>query len=234
MSTQAVNNNIGNFLIQNWFRIFLIGAAIYVMFQKDLSFTVNFNAPFQQEKEEIPALAEQEKEQYTTESKQLAKVKGSLNKFELPLFPSKASRHEEQKALDQVDEKTQMSYLKRFAHVAISERKKYGIPSSVILASALLHSAAGQNSTAQTSNNHFGMRDTAGNLLRFDNAWSSFRAHSKYITTGRFEELRDLTSIDYTGWNAGLQKLQFKNNPHLADQLNKIIDKFQLYELDTK
>jgi len=47
-------------------------------------------------------------------------------------------------ALEVVSREDQLAYLKRFARVAIAERKKFGLPSSLILAVSLLHSTAGR------------------------------------------------------------------------------------------
>lgn len=238
MNTQAVKNNqINNFISKNWFRLLIIGAGIYIVFQKDLSFTVNFNAPFQQEKAkpEKPVASTEEKEQYTLEAKQLAaSSKGGLEKFELPLFSTKGKEPDWSTKLKNVDKEVSMSYLKRFAHVAISERKKYGVPASITLANALLHSTAGKNDAARDLNNHFQLKDRNGKLLQFENAWASFRAHSEFITSKDFTELRKLSSKDYQAWAKGLEEAGFGNSRNLRNSLLQIIDDFQLYELDNK
>ncbi len=236
MNKQAVTNNISTFILNNWFKLIIIGAGIYIIFQKDMSFTVNFNAPFQEKIEqqnESPAIVKGEKERYSVDAQKLAAKSSGLEKFEIPFFTSKSTKVNHLKELDKISEDIQVAYLKRFAHVAISERKKYGIPSSIILANALLHSYAGSNAAAKSSNNHFGLEEN-GELVQFENAWSGFRAHSQYITTGEFTELRALSIDDYQAWAKGLQRLDYSQDKDLAKNLLTLIDKFQLYDLDKK
>ena len=235
MNKQAVTNNISNFILNNWFKLIIIGAGIYIVFQKDMSFTVNLNSPFQEktEEQELPAIVKGEKERYSVDAQSLAAKSGGLEKFEIPLFTKKSVKINHLQELDKVKEDIQVAYLKRFAHVAVSERKKYGIPSSIILANALLHSYAGNSKSAQSTNNHFGLQQN-GQLVQYENAWSGFRAHSQYITTGAFADLRKLSKDDYRAWAQGLQNAGYNHEKDLAKNLLTLIDKFQLYELDEK
>ena len=137
-----------------------------------------------------------------------------------------------------------MSYLKRFARVAISERKKYEIPSSVILGSALLHSTAGTRNMAVTGNNHFGLRCGdqwsgqsglyQGQCFRhYENAWASFRDHSELIAN-RYDDLMQLGTDDYKAWAEGLAQAGYSTEPGFARRLIDLIDRYQLHELDQK
>lgn len=236
MNKQAVTKNVSNFILNNWFKLIIIGAGVYIIFQKDMSFTVNFNAPFQEKTEqqqESPAIVKGEKERYSVDAQKLAAKSGGLEKFEIPFFTNKSAKINHLEELNKVSEDVQVAYLKRFAHVAISERKKYGIPSSIILANALLHSYAGSHAVAKSSNNHFGLEEN-GQFAQFENAWSGFRAHSQYITTGEFTDLRKLSKNDYQAWAKGLQDLGYNQDKDLARNLLTLIDKFQLYDLDKK
>jgi len=236
MNKQAVTKKISIFILNNWFKLLLVSAGLYIIFQKDMSFTVNFNAPFQekQQQEELPVIAKGEKEQYSVAAKKLAAKSGGLEKFEIPFFTSKGAKVDRLEELNKIDKETQLAYLKRFAHVAISERKKYGIPSSVILANALLHSHAGQGGQAKSKNNHFALKNTSGEWTQFDNAWSGFRAHSQYLTSGKFESLRKLSESNYQAWAEALESVGYNNEMGLAKDLLILIDHFQLYELDKK
>ena len=236
MNKQAVTKNISNFILNNWFKLIIISAGVYIIFQKDMSFTVNFNAPFQEkteQKEDSPVIAKGEKERYSVDAQKLAAKSGGLEKFEIPFFTKKTVKINHLQELEKVSEETQMAYLKRFAHVAVSERKKYGIPSSIILANALLHSYAGNSKSANSANNHFDLEEN-GQLAQFENAWSGFRAHSQYITTGEFSDLRKLSKTDYKSWAKGLEDLGYNQEENLAQNLLTLIDKIQLYELDEK
>ena len=235
MSQQAVTRSsvIGSFIFKNWFKIIILGVGVYILFQKDMSFTINLNSPFQKE-QKLPATVAEDKEIYTADAKQLAARSSGVEKFEIPLFGSSEKRVDKLAELEKVSEEIQVAYLKRFAHVAMSEQKKYGIPASVTLASAVLHSRAGQGKLAQQENNHFDLRDPAGSPLHFDNAWSGFRAHSQYVTSGDFKSLRELSDTDYRAWANGLARLGYGADKQTAKELLILIDRFQLYELDKK
>lgn len=235
MNKQVIANKVSNFILNNWFKLIIIGAGVYIIFQKDMSFTVNLNAPFQEktEQNETPAIVKGEKERYSVDAQKLAAKSGSLETFEIPFFTNKTEKINHLQELDKMSENVQLAYLKRFAHVAISERKKYGIPSSIILANALLHSYAGNSSAAKSANNHFGLEEN-GQIAQFDNAWSGFRAHSQHITTGEFTDLRKISKKDYQAWAKGLERQGYNQEEDLAQNLLTIIDKFQLYELDEK
>lgn len=235
MNKQVITNKVSNFILNNWFKLIIIGAGVYIIFQKDMSFTVNLNAPFQEktEQKETPAIVKGEKERYSVDAKTLATKSEGLETFEIPFFNKKSAKINHLQELDKISESVQLAYLKRFAHVAISERKKYGIPSSIILANALLHSHAGNSLVAKSYNNHFGLGKN-GQMSQFDNAWSGFRAHSQHITTREFTDLRKLSKSDYQAWAEGLQRLGYNQEEDLAQNLLTLIDKFQLYELDEK
>jgi flagellum-specific peptidoglycan hydrolase FlgJ len=63
-----------------------------------------------------------------------------------------------------------VSYIEKFAPVAVLHQQKYGIPASITLAQALLESQAGQSGLTARSNNHFGIKcsDWAGEVVYYD------------------------------------------------------------------
>ena len=143
-----------------------------------------------------------------------------------------------------IDDATQKSYLKRFAQVAVTERHKFGIPASIILANALLQSQAGTRETALKANNQFGLPASVewtgtslqvgkGVFRQYENAWVSFRDHSIFISSGKFANLRALGDKDYKAWAKGLETGGFPSNqPQLAQKLVAIIEKYSLQQLD--
>lgn len=235
MKNQAVTKSIFSFdfILKNWFQLIIIGTCLYILFSKNMSVTLNFNSPFEQkEKIEIsPQPIQEEKEIFTVETKKIAAQQKNLNKFEIPFLSSKSASIDYLKGLESVGEDKVLDYLKRFAQVAVSERRKYGVPASITLANALLHSQAGQSKDAQNSNNHFDIKKN-GKTEYFESAWSSFRGHSKYVTSGTFKSLRQLSNTDYKAWAKGLQNAGYNNDSNLASQLISTIEQFNLYELD--
>lgn len=241
------------FLLQNWFKLLCVGLALYIFFQKDLSFQINLRAPSPAPLQEAPTQSveppvkrEKLSEKTLDEPIRAGQSGSGKELLEITSFLGSSKRGASLKvALDDIDEDAKIAYLKRFAHVAISERQKYGIPSSIILANALLHSLAGMRDLAANGDNHFGLecgeyweggrKTIKGACFRqYDNAWSSFRDHSHFITTGEFEQLTALGSTDYEKWAIGLEKISYSREPNLAQTLVELIEYFRLYELDTK
>jgi flagellum-specific peptidoglycan hydrolase FlgJ len=143
-----------------------------------------------------------------------------------------------------IDEDVKKAYLKRFAAVAVTERRKYGIPSSVILANALRQSFAGKREATAQLNNHFGLPCTfdwpgksakiSGECYRqYENAWVSFRDHSVFVTSGKFSALRKFSDKDYKSWALGMQRLGYPSgDDNLASELVAIIEQYGLQQLD--
>ncbi|WP_156039860.1 glucosaminidase domain-containing protein [Aureispira sp. CCB-QB1] len=135
------------------------------------------------------------------------------------------------------------NYIARFASVAQGEMKKFGIPASVILGLAILHSNYGVSELAQVGHNHFHITCTDNHLaegitgrgtyendcyIHYQNAWTSFRANSMKLDAAPFKELKAVAGDDYTIWVSGLQKMGLQE----TDNLLEIIETHNLYELD--
>lgn len=241
----------------NWFTLVLFIVMAFVFIQKDLSLNFNLNAPINVEKEkpkkyDAPSQKvthpQKKKAPKLTEKAPAKKVK-EVNEKTGTSFFNFFSRGKKKKAkslkseLDKIDESIKQGYLKRFAHVAVSEQEKFKIPASIILANALLHSAAGQTDMASNYNNHFaiacgddwngGSESANGICYRtYETAWMSFRNHSKYITTGQFEQMVRYNSKDYRGWAKGLENLRFSDDKNLSKNLIQIIEQYGLNDLD--
>lgn len=252
---QSIQNKgiIRTFIQKNWYKLAFLGFLLYIFLQKDLSFSINLNAPFRTEE---PAPTEHQPQQIGKKKLEklsdngtksaLAKIpEATIERLGFPFFGNTEKQPNIFDHLVKIDDATKLAFLERFANVAINERKKFGIPSSIILANALLHSTAGRNDLAKNGNNHFALvcdanwaeksGDYRGQCYRhYDNAWASFRDHSNYITTGNFSSLRQLSASDYKAWAAGLERGQFSNEPDLAMKLVQLIEVFQLYELDKR
>jgi flagellum-specific peptidoglycan hydrolase FlgJ len=145
--------------------------------------------------------------------------------------------------------KKQQMYVKRFAEVAKSEMRKFGIPASIILAQGLIESNAGHSRLSKENNNHFGMKcfskkckkghcanftdDSHKDFFRkYETAWESYRAHSILLGGKRYKHLKKLKKSDYKGWAFGLQKAGYATDKRYAKKLIHIIEEMKLYQFD--
>ncbi|MFN0174903.1 MAG: glucosaminidase domain-containing protein [Saprospiraceae bacterium] len=134
------------------------------------------------------------------------------------------------------------AFLKRFAQVAVSERKKFGIPASVILAAAYANSLAGQHETALAANNFFLLSNAddwegetaqiGGKTIRkYETAWASFRDFSIHLSSQEwFGSLKKSAGKDCRKW---VEKLGMEG---VADskKMQKVIEAYRLKELDAQ
>ena len=230
---------------QHWFKLLLLMIVLYLFTQKDFSFSINLSDPDQQEvplKDQQRPKAVQKKEYFTEQTKEQP---GILDRFDLSPFFGKNNKSVPLEALHQIEEDTRQAYLKRFAKVVIEERRKFGIPSSILLASAFLHSYAGTRSVTTTANNHFGLtctydwsgpisKQSATCYRKYENAWMSFRDNSLYLSSGKFANLQSLGATDYKAWATQLEKLGYSEYENMAAPMIQIIEMYGLDELDRR
>lgn len=132
------------------------------------------------------------------------------------------------------------AFLKRFAKVAHSERKKFGIPVSVILAAAYVNSVSGKSNAARNSNNFFSLSCTEdwegesveldGKCIRsYESPWASFRDFSIYLSSQEwYGSLKKSAGKDWRKW---VEKLGDEDVSSSA-KMKKIIEQYALYEMD--
>lgn len=252
MSGQNITDYLLHLAKVYWFRILLVGFLLFLVFKKDFSFTINLNAPAPTEttlpparqpvEQDPPPKRETFTEQASHQSLTPAPEKGVLDRFDFSSIIGSSDRQLTE-LLYEVKPETVEAYVKRFGRVARNEQKKFGIPASITLGNALLHSQAGESVLSRQANNHFGLMctpewsgqqwDGDGECLRaYENAWTSFRDHSFYITTGTFANLRQLKSTDYKAWAKGLEKNEYSKADKYADQLIEVIERYGLQKLD--
>jgi len=142
--------------------------------------------------------------------------------------------------LDDVDAPKTEAFLKRFAQVAHSEQKKFGIPASVILACAYANSQAGQRETASTANNFFALScadgwegettQIGGKCVRkYESAWASFRDFSIYLSSQEwFGSLKKSAGKDGRKW---VEKLGSEGVGN-AKTMQRVMEAYHLGELD--
>jgi flagellum-specific peptidoglycan hydrolase FlgJ len=253
---QAENNTdrVKNYVKANWFKLALAALLVFIVLKKDMSFHINLNTPMRREApparrtEPVQQSEKEKKRELFTDKLEKDKPdvgnQAILDRFELPSI--RGGSEEKSKTIAEfakVDEADKQAFMKRFAHVAIGEKDKFGIPASIILANGLLQSYSGQRDLARAGNNFFALPCTAdwqgktanyqgGCYRHYENAWTSFRDHSLFITTGKYAPLLNIAVDDYKGWARGLEKAGFSEEPNLAANLIRIIESYRLYEVD--
>jgi len=239
--------NITAYLKRYWFQLALITIVLYVMSSKDFSFQFNVNNPDIESREVVPGKAQKgkkEKELLTANKKQKKVAKSEAGFFsKIPFIGGGTTSVKKKSELPEIDEATVIAYVKRFAQVVINERKKYGVPSSIIIANALFHGYAGNRDMARSGNNHFAIpctEDWSGDngtyggacYRHYENAWTSFRDHSLFVTSGEYASLRQLGSTDYKAWAKNLEAKRFSEFDDLEKNLIKLIEEYGLDQLD--
>ncbi len=149
---------------------------------------------------------------------------------------------------DDAETRRTKAYIRRFKEMAIEESERYGIPASVKMAQGILETNSGGSQLAKKNNNHFGVKcfsrtckkghcsnfgdDSHKDFFRkYDNAWESWRAHSKMIVSGKYKTLLK-HGDDYEAWAKGLKKLGYATASHYDKTLIGLIEKYHLEELD--
>ena len=137
------------------------------------------------------------------------------------------------------------AYIKRYAATAVAEMKAYGVPASITIAQGLLETNAGNSALARKNNNHFGIKcfskkckkghcsnftdDTHKDFfVKYPSAWASYRAHSKFLRSGRYARIEG----SYTDWAHGLKKAGYATAPDYAQSLIRLIRLYGLDRLD--
>ncbi len=215
---------------KHWFKLGLLALLLIFLYKKELS--VNFKFGSKEPKKEI-------KDNKITSTKNDA-----AEEIPLSIFGSVGTFKRKTEEMPVIDEAIKITYLKRFAQVAVAERRKFGIPASIVLANALRQSYAGRRDFATHSNNQFSMpcsddwtgaSDKYGDdcMRHYESAWASFRDHSLVLSSGKFANLKQFGDKDYKAWAKGLQDNGYpSNSAHLADDLIQIIETYKLYQLD--
>jgi flagellum-specific peptidoglycan hydrolase FlgJ len=216
------------FFKNNWFTCAILVLALYIYFKKDLRFSVSVQSP---DKLEQPG---KQKEKITDHAAE--PQTNLMGRVDLPFIRGNAG-YNALAELAKIDENTRRTYLKRFIKVAYSEKKRYNIPASVILGTALYHSCAGKRELTLQANNHFALPcgdDWSGpceavreeSYRRYETAWESFRDFSIFVE----KRLSRLKGEHYQVWAKGLEELGFGEG--FATDLVRIIETYELQELD--
>ena len=144
--------------------------------------------------------------------------------------------------------KKTLSYIRKYAAVAVKEMHEYKIPASITLAQGILESGNGKSVLALKSNNHFGIKchrqwtgervyhddDEKGECFRkYQYPETSYNDHSLFLTQrSRYAFLFDYNIKNYKKWAYGLRKAGYATDRKYPSKLLKIIKEYQLYKFD--
>ena len=165
---------------------------------------------------------------------------------------SDGSRTEVLQAVTKVQVTTDLvwAYIDQYKEIAKDNMRKYGVPSSITMAQAILESGAGTGPLSVNANNHFGIKchkgwtgpsvshddDSAGECFRkYDQPGESFQDHSMFLTTrSRYAALFTLDKDDYKGWAKGLRSAGYATDSRYPEKLISLIDRYQLTQFDAE
>lgn len=196
----------------SWFKIGLAAIAVFIVFKKDIQFSINMKAPTGMEQ---PA-------------KQTAKpMRAKVEELGIGGLSIKGAAVVQPAATTDLDEAKVRIYIKRFSKVAQAEMLKYGVPASVKMAQAIMESWAGQQDETVATNNHFGAPLAGRN---YDSAWENWRVHSMLLRE-QYAKLFDY-GTNYKKWAKGLKDSGYNKDRNYDTKLIDFIEQYQLYQLD--
>ncbi|MAD97915.1 MAG: N-acetylmuramidase [Flavobacteriaceae bacterium] len=141
-----------------------------------------------------------------------------------------------------------LSYIKKYAPLAVREMHKYKIPASITLAQGILESGSGRSQLASKSKNHFGIKchttwrgarvyhddDEKGECFRkYQYVESSYKDHSLFLTQRRrYAFLFSYGMKNYKKWAKGLKKAGYATDPRYPKKLINLIENYELHKFD--
>ena len=141
-----------------------------------------------------------------------------------------------------------LAYIDAWKETAVANQADYGIPASIIMAQALLESAAGKSELAVNARNHFGIKcnsewfggvyyyddDSKGECFRqYSDAAESFKDHALFLQRPRYATCFEIAVQDYEGWARRLKECGYATDPRYASKLVKLIEDYRLDTLAT-
>ncbi len=248
---QRWRNQAKAFLQKSWYKLTLLALVAVIFTYKDLSIHLDLSsaaskqqvAPNLEDKFNMPTHPKPNtKQQFTDKLKKDSRTE-SFSLFPAFLFSNNRNTETLQLGLEKVDKGLVNNYVKKYAHVAVEEMKKYGVPASITLGQALLHGQAGTSILAENGNNHFSI--TCGSswkkealeveglcYRKYEGVWKSYRNHSELITKGRFKVLKKYSSTDYKQWAKGLGENGYSSVKGYGTLLIETIKKYNLDKYD--
>lgn len=155
---------------------------------------------------------------------------------------------------ENIKDKSVRVYVEKYYKLARYHQEKYGILASITLAQGIIESASGTSELAKKGNNHFGMKckecmrvkgqakghnscirihddHSWDRFISFSTAEQSFMAHTRLLCSDRYSKLRK-HEFDYVKWAHGLKRAGYATNPHYAQALIQVIERYNLMVAD--
>ena len=243
----GIKSKAGKFLT----RLAIAAILVYLLMNRDISIDIQFSDMLD---ESLPTLAPddsftprpvQTSQKNTSGHKALQQDDNRGNHFSNLPFGNSG-----RKAVTEAEKRRKMQlYVKKYAKIAQSQMREYGIPASITLAQGLLESDAGESRLAIENNNHFGIKcfsktckrghctnftdDSHKDFFRkFDSATESFKAHSQLLAGERYQFLYRYRKTDYNSWAKGLRRAGYATDPNYHQKLIRLIQEMDLHDYD--
>lgn len=211
----------------HWFKIALIALILLFFVKKEVTFQLNLK------NKEFPTKSASSR--YTEQKKFVGKEEKFLIFDILDILPTGKNLKE---TFDAVPHTDKVAFVKRFGKVARDEQDKFGIPASVIIASAMIQSSVGNRTLCQDANNYFALpcgthwqgstTEENGDCYRaYNSAWESFRDHSLFL----IQQFKTPKNNNYKKW-IPLIADTFQTKEEYTDLLIEVIEKYDLHLLD--
>lgn len=196
----------------SWWKVGLAALAVFIVLKKDIQFSINMRAPVG---------AGIRDDDHAGDSRGA----DELNVAQSVAF--REENHSSPASTALTDDQQVQAYIGRFAGVAVSEMKRFGIPASITMAQGILESGAGTTAAARRENNHFG-KPLAGQS--YASAWENWREHS-LLLYHEYSTLFD-NGLNYKKWARGLRQAKYSSDRNYDRKLIDLIERYQLFQLD--
>ena len=142
------------------------------------------------------------------------------------------------------------AFIDTYAIIAMEQQRKYGIPSSVILAQMALESKWGTSSLARLHNNFFGIKcskkwldsgkpyvcqnDDKPNekFCSYNNVVESIDDHSRLLKSKKYKKCHKYKDDDHYNWLRAIKASGYATDKNYVSSCESIIKKYRLYLFD--
>lgn len=237
-SAPASRKGLLDWIGRYWFQLFLIFLALHIFLRKDISVQVNMKSlgsVLESGYDEKPGGKARAIPASLSLTDQLFSRGGAPDQsqaFYYLLYPKAAKKDGAPREMLESELEKSRKLVERFARVALTERSKFNIPASIMLAQAILCSQNGESPYVKKDNNYFALTTKSGEYRSFHSAWESFREHSKRMRAGEFDSLQRIPLTDYKAWASGLEDAGFSPERDYARNLVRLIELLDLDQFD--